>query len=332
MNRLRILEERINFFLREFFESPLFLGFLFIIILGGSVLLLLKHQTYLTSSPGIIFAIFIGLFTVAGFFYTWKSIKSSYYLSQIITFQDFLNRIEELIKGLESAKGEGPLKIVCYSPAIGNLSLPKAAKKVQQALNELMDKKEKLDLEIVCLQDAIDPEYENELQTLQSNFESFNFDQASWWEQNNFKELVKLLKEKSALFKFYLSYGIVLKDKYGPRPNGENRSFLEAYKEASSLLIKLMQKARVYPKKEDNLPHFHLFFNRIRGILYVPVNIFPFYIDQPRWFDGSINYDKITELTKGTSSPVQLLGFETTDKSLLLRFEEFFEFCRTCLK
>jgi hypothetical protein len=358
MRRLKIIEEKFKIFFRELWESPLTFIFLTIVLLIGSMCLLWKLQTCLTSSPGTIFAIFIGFVTILGFYYTYKSIKQSYYISRIIIFPDLIRRITELVvEAIE--KGEGaPLKIICFTPAVGNLSCYKEFEELKHTLERLAGEPRTFGIEIICLYDPHGDESEilqhfpreeqeeikrilpqfceflNKVKSLLENRQDKEkYDKIINEMQDILRDQKEIFKKISPLFKFYLSYGEIFDENYGLKVEKKKgtRPYWDAYREAHELIELLIRKGvSFYMKREDNLPDFHLFLTNKRAIIYFPLSYYPYFFEQRRW--ESLPKEDILKEVSNQRTPVEILGFETTERDLITRFEEFFEFCRKFLK
>jgi hypothetical protein len=395
MRKLRALarwikrkDEDFKIIFRDLIESTVFILIATFVVLLISIFFLWKFSySILLQSPGTIFVIIVGFATILGFYFTWKSIKSSYYISQFTVFSDLLRRIEEIVVETIRKKTGAPLKIICFTPAIGNLSDYGDFRKVKAILYELMKEPQKIEIEIICLKDPKDTNYEDILNNLNikvgilkgkleeleaklkhkeakkllqghiseyisesSNYEKKQkelnellendeakkyflecFNESETGLKYQIKYLIHKLKEQSPLFEFYLSYGVIYKEKHGII--GKERSFLESYFEARELIKDLkIHGAQFYMVGEDSLPDFHLILNSKRAIAYVPLSYYPYLFKQDRWWPKiKLNWEEICDLTKNQKTCVEIFGFETTEKNLLSQYEEYFEFCRRFL-
>jgi len=349
---LRRRDENLKIAFRDLIESSTFMLLGSVVILLTSIVFLCKFSGFKPlQSPGTIFVVTVGFVTILGFYFTWRSIKSSYYISQITAFPDLLRRIEEIVVETIKRKEGAPLKIVCFTPAVGNLSANRDFKKVKTILYELMNEPQKIEIEIICLHDPENSKYEDMVKELRTKLrkkdtkklleeilndsEDKNYGKGSATNSELKKQvgnLVQNLMKESSLFKFYLSYGVIFKEKYGI--GGKERPFFEAYLEARELIQDLRKHgAHFYMVREDFLPDFHLLLDSKRVIAYVPLSYYPYFFEQHRWWPKiSLNREEIYKLVKNQKTPVEIFGFETTEKNLLIRFEEYFEFCRRFLQ
>jgi len=124
--------------------GALLLGLVFTIIS-----LLVLHGTGrdpLWDSPGMIFSVLTGIATLLGLAFAIGSLRESIYISRILTFRDLVREVSMLLR--EASEGKSLVKIVCFSPALGNISYPGEYERLREALDGI----EKLDfIQMVCL-------------------------------------------------------------------------------------------------------------------------------------------------------------------------------------
>jgi len=108
--------------------------------------LYMTGQGCVLDSPGTIFSLVTGIATLFGLALAIGFLRESLYISRILTFRDLTREVSMLIK--DASRNKALLKIVCFTPAIGNVSYPEDFARVKRTLNET----EKLDfIQMVCL-------------------------------------------------------------------------------------------------------------------------------------------------------------------------------------
>jgi hypothetical protein len=249
-----------------------------------------KFKHLLQHDPGGLFAAFMGLVTIVGFAFTLHDLREM--RRRITTFPDLIDRLTAML----STRGSDDVRFLCYTPALGYIALEdNEFKKFYDAMRGTTAQNMPR-LDMICLNKGDLADWHNLFQKRRTRRKRFENPDAGG----------NMARQKTSI------PGLV-----------DTTLAAAATKVSERIVTDLIQELDLVGEKESRLkrlpfeflPGYYFFVSSNRAIVVAPLQL-PFPKGAPR----------TPQLGKGT---VQMLGFETNDRSIIHDLVEFYDSYKT---